>query len=90
MQDPYDIEIGESLQKKIKKLENKNSQSYKATISKIIQIAEAPQMGKPLRGILKGKRRVHIGPFVLIYMINDADHTVTFIELAHHDTAYRY
>jgi YafQ family addiction module toxin component len=90
MQAPYDIEIGEKLQRKIKKLENKDSQYYNNTINKIIQIAETPQLGKPLRGVLKGKRRVHIGPLVLIYRVNENERVVTFIELAHHDDAYKH
>lgn len=90
MQEPYEIEIGEKLQRKIKKLENKNSQYYNNILNKIIQIAETPQLGKPLRGVLKGKRRVHIGPHVLIYRVNENEHVVTFIELAHHDDAYKH
>ena len=89
MQEPYEIEIGDKLQRKINKLENKDSYYYKVIINKIVQIAKAPQLGKPLRGVLKGKRRVHIGPFVLIYKVNENEHFVTFIELAHHDDAYK-
>ena len=33
----------------------------------MVQITENPYLGKPLRGILKGKRRVHTGHFVFIY-----------------------
>jgi len=90
MTEPFDIEIGDKLQRKLKKLQNKDSEYYNAIISKIVQIAEAPQMGKPLRGVLKGKRRVHIGPFVLIYKVNENDHIVTIIELEHHDDAYQH
>ncbi|MDI9417586.1 MAG: type II toxin-antitoxin system RelE/ParE family toxin, partial [Euryarchaeota archaeon] len=39
---------------------------------------------------LKGKRRVHVGPFVLIYKINENERVVTLIELEHHDDAYRH
>ena len=45
MQEPYDIEIGDRLQRKIKKLENKDSQYYNVIINKIVQIADAPQLG---------------------------------------------
>jgi len=33
----------------------------------MVQITENPYLGKPLRGILKGKRRVHTGHFVFIF-----------------------
>lgn len=90
MTEPYDIEIGDKLQRKLKKLQNKDTQYYNAIISKTVQIAEVPQFGKPLRGVLKGKRRVHVGPFVLIYKINENERVVTLIELEHHDDAYRH
>ena len=90
MTEPYDIEIGDKRQRKLKKLQNKDTQYYNAIISKTVQIAEVPQLGKPLRGVLKGKRRVHVGPFVLIYKINENERVVTLIELEHHDDAYRH
>lgn len=90
MTEPYDIEIGDKLQRKLKKLQYKDTQYYNAIISKTVQIAEVPQLGKPLRGVLKGKRRVHVGPFVLIYKINENERVVTLIELEHHDDAYRH
>jgi len=36
MQEPFDIEIGDELQRKIKKLENKDYQYYNAIINKIV------------------------------------------------------
>jgi len=45
-------------------------------------------MGKPLRNVLKGKRRVHIGSFVLFYSIDTKNEIVTFLEFEHHDKAY--
>ena len=53
---------------------------------KILEILQNPEHYKPLRNILKGKRRVHIGMYVLIYEIeNDA---VIFHRFLHHDQAY--
>jgi YafQ family addiction module toxin component len=90
MQEPYDIEIGDKLRKKLEKLQSKDIQYYNAVIDKILQIAEVPQLGKPLCGILKGNRRVHVGPFVLIYKVDDNLHVVTLLEFAHHDDAYKH
>lgn len=90
MQKPYDIEIGDKLRKKIEKLQNKDTQYYNTIIDKMLQIAEYPQSGKPLRGVLKGKRRVHVGPFVLIYRIDENERIVTLLEFAHHDDAYKH
>ncbi|NKQ39870.1 MAG: type II toxin-antitoxin system RelE/ParE family toxin [Methanosarcinales archaeon] len=52
-------------------------------------MAEKPYLGKPLRELLIGKRRVHIGHFVLIYEVNEVEHKVVFLDFAHHDEAYK-
>ncbi|WP_239450983.1 type II toxin-antitoxin system RelE/ParE family toxin [Methanosarcina horonobensis] len=44
-------------------------------------ILENPECGKPLRNVLKGLRRVHIGHFVLIYEIDNTNETITFFEV---------
>jgi YafQ family addiction module toxin component len=87
---PYDIQLSDSLQKKIKKLHRKDPQYYEAVVNKILQIAENPQLGKPLRNTLRGKRRSHVGPFVLIYEIDEDDHLVIFIEFGPHDEVYKH
>lgn len=67
----YAFEIKEELEKSLQKLAKKDTQLYEAVTKKILQIAENPTIGKPLRNVLKGKKRVHIGHFVLIYEVND-------------------
>jgi mRNA-degrading endonuclease RelE of RelBE toxin-antitoxin system len=54
-----------------------------------LQIAENPTIGKSLRNVLKGKKRLHIGHFILIYEVDDKEKKVTFIEFEHHDKAYK-
>jgi YafQ family addiction module toxin component len=85
----YIFEIKEGLEKSIQKLAKKDRQLYDIVIKKILRIAENPAIGKPLRNVLKGKRRVHIGHFVLIYEVDDKEEKVTFIEFEHHDKAYK-
>ncbi len=65
----YSFEIKECLEKTLQKLVRKDKILYEAVTKKILQIAENPTIGKPLRNILKGKRRVHIGHCVLIYEV---------------------
>ena len=85
----YIFEIKEGLEKSLRKLTKKDRQLYEAVTKKILQIAENPTVGKSLRNVLKGKRRVHIGHFVLIYEVDDKEEKVTFIEFEHHDKAYK-
>ncbi|MCH8157188.1 MAG: type II toxin-antitoxin system RelE/ParE family toxin, partial [Nitrospinae bacterium] len=43
---------------------------------------------KPLRNVLKNRRRTHIGSHVLIFEIREEEKTVLFHSLKHHDDAY--
>ncbi|NQT72261.1 MAG: type II toxin-antitoxin system RelE/ParE family toxin [Chloroflexi bacterium] len=38
---------------------------------------------------MKGKWRVHVGTFVLIYQIEETDKSIVFLEFEHHDEAYK-
>ena len=85
----YEYEIKGKLDKKLRKMAKRERILYRATVKKIEQIAENPYLGKPLRGLLTGKRRIHIGHFVLIYEVDEKGHKVAFLDFAHHDEAYK-
>lgn len=85
----YTYEIKKKLAKTLKKMAEKDPVRYTEVSNKILLVAENPLIGKPLRNILKGKRRVHIGPFVLIYEIRENENKILFLEMEHHDEAYR-
>lgn len=57
--------------------------------NKIKEITESPHHYKPLQNVLKGKRRVHIGSFVLIFEIIENEKTIAFHRFKHHDEAYK-
>jgi mRNA-degrading endonuclease RelE of RelBE toxin-antitoxin system len=85
----YSYEIDEKLIRRLKKLAKKDKASYLAIQKQIIKILRNPRLGKPLHYPLAGKRRVHIGPFVLIYSINESERKVVFLDFRHHDEAYK-
>lgn len=85
----YVFEVKEGLEKSLKKLAGKDKCLYEAVMRKILHVAENPTAGKPLRNVLKGKRRVHIGHYVLIYEVDDNKRRVSFLEFEHHDKAYK-
>ncbi|MBF0475171.1 MAG: type II toxin-antitoxin system RelE/ParE family toxin [Deltaproteobacteria bacterium] len=58
-------------------------------VGKIAEIIENPHHYKPLRNMLKNRRRVHLGSFVLIFEVDDKEELVTFHALRHHDEAYK-
>lgn len=86
---PYTIQIETALETKLDKLKKKDNSLYQRIIHKIIEISKNPELGKPLRNVLKGKWRVHVGSFVLFYSIDKKNEIVTFLEFEHHDKAYR-
>ena len=66
----------------------KNAGFRRAVDKKISQIREMPLHFKPLRAPLQGVRRVHIGPFVLLFEPDEERKVVRLVRLAHHDEAY--
>ncbi len=86
----YRLAVKESLDKKFKKLQNKDKELLRQIDNKIRDILEGPQRFKPLRKPLQNKRRVHVGgSFVLIYEVNEKDKTVTLCDFDHHDNVYK-
>lgn len=61
---------------------------FEQLAKKIEFLTEHPESGKPLRNRLKGKWRVHIGPYVLIYKILQQEHCIVLLKFRHHDDVY--
>lgn len=72
--------------KKFRKLTRKNQALKDQVFGKISEIIENPEIGVPKENELKGLRGVHVGSFVIIYIIlNDK---IVFIHFDHHDHVY--
>jgi len=84
----YDLEIQENTLKTFQKLLKKDRKQWEALNSKIEQIRAHPYQFKPLKHPMEGRRRVHIGSFVLIYRILEDSKTVRIVQYCHHDKAY--
>jgi len=85
----YRIVAHPGVQKEIEKLYNKDKVRYEHLKRRLKLLAEQPEIGKPLRNVLKGKRRIQIGSFVLIYEIDKNDNKITLFSFEHHDSAYK-
>ena len=85
----YAIQLERNLEQNLHKLKRREKKTYDRVINKMIELSQNPYLGKPLRSVLKGKWRVHIGSFVLIYQIDEEHKTLTFLEFEHHDNAYK-
>jgi len=82
----YIIEFSSQFEKSIKKLKKKDKILFNQIQKKLIDLVQNPERYKTLGKILAGYRRLHFGPFVLIYKIEK--NVVRIISLDHYDKAY--
>ncbi|MDD5023207.1 MAG: type II toxin-antitoxin system mRNA interferase toxin, RelE/StbE family [Candidatus ainarchaeum sp.] len=85
----YKIRSSEQVKTMFRYLFKKDKTKYTYLKKKIEQICNYPTLGKPLKNVLKGTRRVHIGELVLIYEIDDINNLISLICLKHHDEVYK-
>jgi mRNA interferase RelE/StbE len=78
-----------AIESKLRKLKKKDRVQFEAVRKKMDQILENPDVYKPLGNILKGRFRVHIGSFVLLFVIHEEEKIVEFVDYDHHDKIYR-
>jgi mRNA interferase RelE/StbE len=69
-------------------LQAKNQQRIDRGIQGLAQNPR-PARAKALRGKSKGLMRLRVGDYRVIYRVDDADHEVTVIQIAHRRDVYR-
>ncbi len=78
----------DGFKKDIKAIKN-NFELRERLLEKIGEVLENPYHYKPLRNILKNKRRVQIGSYVLIFEIKEEEKNIVFHSISHHNKAYK-
>lgn len=87
---PYQPAISNTLKVQLDKIYKKDRALYESLMKKIREILNDPHRYKPLRHDLKGFYRVHIEKsFVLIFVVEENNGVVEFVDLKHHDEIYR-
>ena len=84
----YKLILAEHLIKVFDKLSKKDKKQLKQVHKKIQEILKNPYHFKPLRGDMKGSRRIHVGSFVLTYEVLDDKKVVRILDYDHHDKIY--
>lgn len=82
----YTIEFSDEFEASMVKLKKKDKIRFEQIQKKLLHLIENPEHYKPLGNVLAGYRRLHFGPFVMIYAI-DAN-VIKIISLDRHDRAY--
>ncbi|MBW3020652.1 addiction module toxin RelE [Candidatus Woesearchaeota archaeon] len=77
------------LKKKLIKLFKKDKQLYFSLIKKIDEVISCENINhyKNLRNPLQDYKRVHVGSFVLIFLIKN--NVILFYDFDHHDNIYK-
>jgi YafQ family addiction module toxin component len=80
----------EEITKKLAKLKKKDMTHYSKVRNKMDSILENPKHSyKFLHHDMKGVSRVHVGHFVLVFVIDHKNKTVSFEDYDHHDNIYK-
>lgn len=82
----YPVEFSAHFDDVVRKLKKKDASLVLRLLEAIKEICKNPEHYKPLRNVLKGKRRKHIGHFVLVFSFESG--VVRMENFAHHDDAY--
>ena len=72
----------------LRKLAKKDPVRFGQLEKKLLELADNPEIGKPLRKPLHGSRRLHIGHYVLVYKIDLKKQVIVLTDYAHHDEVY--
>lgn len=82
----YQLLFTPSFEKQLKKFKQKDKMLFERLCKKLREIKQNPEHYKPLQNELKGCRRAHLDPFVIIFEISDNIIIVHYVK--HHDDAY--
>ena len=82
----YQIRLTPFFEKQLKKLKKKDKILFDRLGKKLKDIRRNPEHYKPLKNVLKGNRRAHLDPFIIIFNIEGDMITIHYVK--HHDEAY--
>ena len=82
----YNLYFTPFFEKQLKRYKKKDPVLFERLGKKLIEIKNNPEHFKPLSNVLKGCRRAHLDPFVIIFEIQEGTIVVHYAK--HHDLAY--
>lgn len=82
----YKLLFTPTSEKQLKKLKQKDPVLFSRIKKKLEELLDNPLHFKPLQNKLKGCRRIHFDPFVVVFEIEGE--TIIFHYIKHHDDAY--
>ena len=79
--------FSDDFRKILEHAKKRDKKLYGLLVAQVTRVVDNPLCGKPLRNVLRNRRRVHIGSFVLIYEIHQQE--IRFLDFDHHDKIYK-
>jgi mRNA interferase RelE/StbE len=83
----YSIQWDIRAYRELKAIQNKDAVGILNAVSKLQ--ARPTSTGRPLEGKFKGKFRIRVGDYRVIYWVNDAEQTIYIISLGHRKDIYK-
>ena len=83
----FEIVETSRFEKILKSLKRQKSSLFRNLAKQLKKISREPYLGKPLRNILRNRRRIHVGSFVLLYEIYQGK--VYLLDFDHHERIYK-
>ena len=83
----FSIRIKESAAKELRRIPRPGRTRIIAAIDRL---AETPHLGAPLKGDLRGLRRLRAGDYRVVYEIRDDELAVLVVRVAHRRDVYRH
>ncbi len=82
----YSVQIKHSATRDLARIARQERERIVYTIDRL---GEQPHAGYPLKGALRGLRRIRVGDYRVIYEVLDNELVVLVIRVAHRREAYR-
>ena len=83
---PFSIRIKRSA---AKELESVSKEARRRLVGAIDSLVENPLAGSPLKGGLRGLRRLRVGDYRVIYEVLDGELVILVVRVSHRREAYR-
>jgi addiction module RelE/StbE family toxin len=69
-------------------MEKTDSSRFEQLVTKLRELGDNPEIGKPIRRPMQGLRCLHIGHYVLTYTLDKKKEQITLVDYVHHDEVY--
>ena len=85
------FEIKPILRRKLIKISKKDKKAFDRVMKKVFEVVNSLDIEhyKNLRHDMKDSKRVHVGPFVLVFSYDKGKDFISFEDYDHHDNIYQ-